>query len=395
VVLRGFAFASVLALLAPIAALAQDDQPPPAEDSASASAAPDDQTIEIRGRVSAFDGVDTLVVRDEQGYLVTVSLHEGTVVNPAGLTLAPGMIVSVVGYNAGSSVGANEIDTPYAIYGGTPFFDGNPWTYSDPDTSLDIFFASPVWWHGAYFSGGYRFVDGQRYWGHLDNAHFYHGGYFRGHAYIVSSSRGGWTGHGDPRVLSHSASLHSGAGRLDEGRSADRGLAPRAGGNGRPFDARENSRNAAPGEDRPLDNRGMNSHGAVDIHGRPIDAHADARTAAPGASRPLDNRGMSGGQAVDIHGRPIDAHADARTGAGGASRALDNRAMNGGQPVDIHGRPVSAQNDPARAGRNTPYSRAAMPGTESPSRGGFGRAPAARPAAAAAAKPARESKKPN
>ncbi len=42
-----------------------------------------------------------LQVRDEQGYVDNVQLHQGTIINPTGITLEPGMVVSILGYNSG------------------------------------------------------------------------------------------------------------------------------------------------------------------------------------------------------------------------------------------------------------------------------------------------------
>jgi hypothetical protein len=174
-----------LAFVAPTAALAQSD----------------DGIVQIQGRVSTFDGAFGLVVRDDKGYLDNVALHPGTIINPVGLTLAPGMVVSVIGYNDGPSIGANEIDTPYTVYGGTPFFEGHPWTYFGIGVGLGVFFASLAWWHGGDFHGGYRVVDGRRYWNHVDRERLFHGGVFRGHEYVADVRHGGWSGHGDPRVV--------------------------------------------------------------------------------------------------------------------------------------------------------------------------------------------------
>ena len=67
----------------------------------------------IRGRVLSFDGGYDLRVRDARGFVDNVRLHRGTVINPTGLTLAPGMSVTIYGRNAGGFFAANEIDTPY------------------------------------------------------------------------------------------------------------------------------------------------------------------------------------------------------------------------------------------------------------------------------------------
>jgi hypothetical protein len=283
------AFVAVALFFAPGDARAQDAPP----DAASA-----DQTVQIRGRVSSFDGGYALVVRDEQGYLDNVTLHQGTIINPTGMTLAPGMVVSVIGFNDGTSIGANEIDTPYTIYGGTPFFDGHPWSYYGPSVGFAVFFASPVWWHGAYFSGGYRVVDGRRYWAHVDRARLFAGGHFDGRRFVASGDRG-WAGHGDARVLGH--------------------------GPGRAIEDHRDARVAA--------------HGPVDVHGRPIE------------NRPGESRNLAGHGAVDVHGRPVAGAPGAMRGPNTASRMAAPGAA---------GRPGAAAR-PAQAAKAAPAKPAPRP----------------------------------
>ena len=98
--LAAAAVAAAIAAL-PAAALAQPSYASP------------DRSQEISGTVASFDGHDALTVRDAHGYLDNVTLHQGTIINPTGLTLAPGMPVTIYGYAAGPTFDANEIDTPY------------------------------------------------------------------------------------------------------------------------------------------------------------------------------------------------------------------------------------------------------------------------------------------
>ncbi|HEY6234712.1 MAG TPA: hypothetical protein VIW69_06410 [Candidatus Elarobacter sp.] len=55
----------------------------------------------------------------------TVALRPGTIIHPTGLRLAVGMDVTIVGYNAGRSFLADEIDAPYAYGGQVPAQDYN------------------------------------------------------------------------------------------------------------------------------------------------------------------------------------------------------------------------------------------------------------------------------
>ena len=109
---------------------------------------------QIRGRVTGFDGGYNVSVRDERGYIDHVRLHPGTIINPTGITLAPGMVVSVFGHNAGSYFAANEVDTPYTFYGGVPYYYGIPWYNYGPNIDLGFYFGNPGWWHGGYYHGG-------------------------------------------------------------------------------------------------------------------------------------------------------------------------------------------------------------------------------------------------
>jgi hypothetical protein len=175
--------AAALALFFPSIALAQDAPPP--EDAPSYAQqqeqSPDEQ---IRGRVVAFDGGYALTVQDERGYQDNVQLHQGTIINPTGLTLEPGMTVSILGYNAGAFFAANEIDTPYQFVAGVPYFYGHPYFYYGPSVSLDFFFGRGGWWHPEYFGGGFRYVGGARFYNSVRIGNVYGGnGYYGGAAY--------------------------------------------------------------------------------------------------------------------------------------------------------------------------------------------------------------------
>jgi hypothetical protein len=199
---------AALSLGAPLAAQAQDT-PSYAEPAQNAPA--DEQ---IRGRISSFDGGYNLTVRDERGFIDNVQLHQGTIINPTGLTLAPGMVVSILGFNEGSFFAANEVDTPYTYDAGVPYYYGHPWNYYGPSISLGFFFGNAGWWHGNYFQGGYHYADGGRRVynnvhvtdvyraaapGAFQGRHYVapreHGGYYAGHAEAVHSQGRGGPGH--------------------------------------------------------------------------------------------------------------------------------------------------------------------------------------------------------
>src|SRR5471032_556388 len=115
------ALLAVAAFSAPAAAFAQQTPdasagaPPPTY---ARPASNGEETI--HGRISSFDGKYHLNVRDDRGFVDSVDMHQGTIINPTGLELQPGMTVTIVGYNRGRTFAANQIDTPYQTYGAVP-----------------------------------------------------------------------------------------------------------------------------------------------------------------------------------------------------------------------------------------------------------------------------------
>ena len=143
-------FATVVALAAvavPAGSFAQ-----PATPGAPSYARPSYGTGEetISGRIASFDGAYALQVRDDRGFIDNVQLRQGTVINPTGIRLAPGMSVTIYGVNRGATFAANEIDTPYQSYG-TPFYGYPSYPY-------------PVYGYpyGPRFSFGFGFGRGYR-----------------------------------------------------------------------------------------------------------------------------------------------------------------------------------------------------------------------------------------
>ena len=102
----------------------------------------------ISGHITAVTGKYNLQVRDSRGFIDNVVLHQGTIINPRGLTLGTGMQVTINGSNAGSAFAANQIDAPYTValvpgYG-APFYG----------SSLGFGFG-PGWGFGPRFRGGF------------------------------------------------------------------------------------------------------------------------------------------------------------------------------------------------------------------------------------------------
>jgi CubicO group peptidase (beta-lactamase class C family) len=128
------ALLAAAALSVPAGALAHDDTtpadatPPAATGQLPSYAKPSYSSDEdvVRGRIISFDGGYNLSVRDDRGFIDRVTLHPGTIINPTGLRLAPGMSVTVRGVNRGAALDANQIDTPYTTYGVVPVY---PYAY--------------------------------------------------------------------------------------------------------------------------------------------------------------------------------------------------------------------------------------------------------------------------
>jgi hypothetical protein len=106
------------AFSAPLAAFAQQmPAAPPAGPPPSYARHATNGEEKIHGRIDSFEGKYHLNVHDDRGFIDSVDMHQGTVINPTGLALQPGMAVTIIGYNRGRSFAANEIDTAYASYG--------------------------------------------------------------------------------------------------------------------------------------------------------------------------------------------------------------------------------------------------------------------------------------
>ena len=155
------ALLAAAAVAVPAGAFAQDAAPPPATDQLPSYGQPapsygSNEDV-VRGQIVSFDGGYNLRVRDERGFIDSIMLHQGTIINPTGLRLAAGMSVTVRGVNRGTYLDANQIDTPYATYGAVPVYPygvavaplyyGYPYGYGYPNFSIGIGF-------GGYYGGG-------------------------------------------------------------------------------------------------------------------------------------------------------------------------------------------------------------------------------------------------
>jgi hypothetical protein len=66
----------------------------------------------VHGVITSIDGKYGLTVRDGRADGESVTLHRGTIINPTGLQLEPGMQVTIAGHPDGSTFDADEIDAP-------------------------------------------------------------------------------------------------------------------------------------------------------------------------------------------------------------------------------------------------------------------------------------------
>ena len=111
----------------------------------------------IHGRVSSFDGAYSLQVNDDRGFIDNVQLRQGTVINPTGIRLAPGMQVTIHGVNRGSAFAANVIDTPYQSYGAVPVYPYAPYAYPVYPYPYPVYgYPYPSFSLGLRFGGGFR-----------------------------------------------------------------------------------------------------------------------------------------------------------------------------------------------------------------------------------------------
>jgi hypothetical protein len=216
-----------LAAIIPVSALAQSV--PSYADGTSSTAGGDEN---IHGRIVSFDGGYNLQVQDNRGYTDNVELHQGTIINPTGITLQPGMVVSILGYNAGSYLAANEIDTPYTFYSGIPYWEGHPWNYYGPSYGLKLYFGNVGWWHGSELRTGFSYHGGVRVYPNSHNIFMNHGGGYQGHAFVAPPNRGGYhpTGGAPHAFAGPQGGAHFGGGPQGGGHFGGGG--PQGGGHG-------------------------------------------------------------------------------------------------------------------------------------------------------------------
>jgi len=117
---------------------------------------------QIQGTVSAINGTWNITVTDTNGNDDSVELHQGTIINPTGLTLEAGMNVTIDGSPDGPNFDAIEIDTPYqyqgpppvaVYYGPSAWYPGYAYGWG-PSFSLFFDFSNRRFEQRSFSSGG-------------------------------------------------------------------------------------------------------------------------------------------------------------------------------------------------------------------------------------------------
>ena len=202
------ALATAGAFLLPSVAAAQP-VPSYATQGAPGYASQGDQ--QIHGTIASLDGKYRVYVRDDRGYVDSVDLHDGTIINPTGIPLQAGMPVTIYGRPNGKVFDANQIDAPNDVAddsgAGDYGYDAGP----DPGyvTPYPYYSYYPAYalsypacislgfgFGGGYYGGGYYGGYGRGYYGHGSYGHGYNGNGYYGHGGYRVSFGPGDGGHG-------------------------------------------------------------------------------------------------------------------------------------------------------------------------------------------------------
>jgi hypothetical protein len=99
--IRAAALAGIALLAAWPTAVRSDDVP-------SYASGPPPETI--AGTIYAINGRYTLTLEDVRGFEDSITLHDGTIITPSGVTLGSGQGATITGHTAGKTFAADEID---------------------------------------------------------------------------------------------------------------------------------------------------------------------------------------------------------------------------------------------------------------------------------------------
>lgn len=70
---------------------------------------------QLQGTITEIVGKYDVRVKTARGNIADVTLRQGTIINPSGMTLRPGVRVTVLGSGNADSFAAAQIDTPFHI----------------------------------------------------------------------------------------------------------------------------------------------------------------------------------------------------------------------------------------------------------------------------------------
>lgn len=186
----------------------------------------------VHGRIETIVDKYHLTLNDDRGFVDDITLRDGTVINPTGLSLAPGEPVTIYGHAEGHTFAASQIDTPEQ----QP--DAGPYQGDDGDAYAPApYVAADPYGYGAYGPYGYGYPSigigfyggyGYGYGGYGYGGHGYGGHGYGGHGY-----RQGYGGSGYGHGGGYSArGGYSGSSRGSAGSRGSFGSGSAAGGHG-------------------------------------------------------------------------------------------------------------------------------------------------------------------
>jgi hypothetical protein len=127
----------------------------------------------LAGRITGVRDNYHLLIRDNRDQVDHVTLRPGTLVFPRHIALQAGMVVSIFGSRGRNYFLADEIDTPYDLVGGVPYYHDQPWGNYGNDMSLAEYYGASEWWQrnqgnvmshgshrGAHAGDGYSHATG-------------------------------------------------------------------------------------------------------------------------------------------------------------------------------------------------------------------------------------------
>jgi hypothetical protein len=95
----------------------------------------------IHGSIASIDNNGGLQLNDDRGFIDSVQLQENTIINPGGMQLKAGMVVTIGGAAQGSVFAANHIDIAMSAPQGPPAPQSAP--QGPPPQSAGAFVQSP------------------------------------------------------------------------------------------------------------------------------------------------------------------------------------------------------------------------------------------------------------